>query len=438
MSRIAALPIALLLACAPAHQPDVVFITLDTTRWDMLGSYGGRGTTPQLDALAEEAARYEQAITTAPYTGPSHASLMTGLYPPQHGLRDFLLQALPERNRTLAEILGEAGYDTAAFVSTYVLDPRFGLDQGFDLYSSPQPAPGSGRERRLLRPGRETFDEAIEWLRARPEGRPFFLWLHSFDAHARLTPHGPIYTPPADLRRPLAPGVAARSVAAQQQRYFEQARGLDREVGRVLAVLRETGRWDRTLLVVTADHGELLGFHGRKLGSHSPMLVDETVRVPLLVRVPGRLAPGPRTRQVSLVDVHPTVLDALDLPRPEDLAGRSLLDSEGEAERPAYSETLYERHPRLAEPGRELASLRHEGWKLIVRPGREELYDLRRDPEELRDRSAEEPGRLQLMRSLMNALRERWPREARPRSLELAPDERADHEDRLRALGYIE
>jgi len=424
-------------ACAPQRPPDVVLITLDTVRADMFGSYGGRGETPRLDALAAEAARYEDAITTAPYTGPSHASLLTGLYPPQHGLRDFLEQALPEDRRTLAEILSEHGYATAAFVSTYVLDPRYGLDQGFERYSMPEPAPGSGKTRRLLRRSRETFDEAIAWLRARDASEPLFLWLHSYDAHAHLSPRGPFYLPPPDLRRPLPEGVVPFSDAAQRQRYYEQAGDLDREVDRVLGVLRELGRYERAVLIVTADHGELLGRHGRKLGTHSPALVDETLRVPLLVRVPGRLAPGRRAQQVSLVDLLPTVLDALELPAPEGLPGRSLLDGD-DAPRAAYSETLYEHHPRRAGPGEELASLRYDGWKLVVRPGREELYDLRSDPDELHDLADRRPEQLARLRSRMQALRTRWSDDEGGAPLELPPEEREAHVEQLRALGYVE
>ena len=433
-----ALACALTLACAEEPPFDVVIVTLDTTRWDMLGSYGGRGETPHLDALAEDSARYEEAITTAPYTGPSHASLMTGLYPAQHGLRDYLVEALPERNLTLAELLAEDGYDTAAFVSAYVLDPRYGLDQGFALYSSPQPDRGSGQQQHADRPGPETFDEAIAWLRERPCDRPFFLWVHSYDAHARYGPRGAYYEPPKEHRRALPRSVEAGSEAAQQQRYYEQAGGLDVEVERILAVLRKTGRYERTMLVITADHGELLGFHGRRLGTHSPMLVDETVRVPLLVRVPGRLAAGVRTRQVSLIDVFPTVLEVVGIDLPTDIEGQSLLASDGLAPRPAYSETLYEFYPKLAKPGQELASLRHEGWKLIVRPGREELYDLRADPDEKENLAEAQPERLVEMHRAMNALRNRWPDALEPEMLEIDPKERAKHEDQLRALGYIE
>jgi arylsulfatase A-like enzyme len=168
------------------------------------------------------------------------------------------------------------------------------------------------------------------------------------------------------------------------------------------------------------------------------MLVDETVRVPLLVRAPGRLDPGVRTRQVSLIDIFPTVLDAAGIELPAEIEGQSLLTADELPPRPAYSETLYEFFPDLAAPGHELASLRHQGWKLVLRPGREELYDLRTDPNEKDDVAAAQPERLAEMRRAMNALRDRWPKGLAPEPLEIDPRERADHEERLRALGYVE
>ena len=155
---------AFLLACSPNPAPNVLLLSLDTTRIDAIGAFAGtRARTPRLDALAEEALRFTQAITTAPYTGPSHASMHTGLLPPQHGLRDFLGQALPEKAVTLAEILRSRGYQTAAFVSAYVLDARYGLDQGFDVYSSVQPPQGGKlfTERRAA----ETVDEVLRGVK---------------------------------------------------------------------------------------------------------------------------------------------------------------------------------------------------------------------------------------------------------------------------------
>ena len=182
----AALLLLLSLACSPGPKPrSVVLVTLDTTRVDVLGVYGGRGATPHLDAFARTAVRFEQAFTTAPYTGPSHASLLTGQNPPGHGLQDYLDQALPDAATTLAEILRDRGYQTAAFVSTYVLDPRFGLDQGFDVYDSPE---RSGEGGPHWRPGPDTVARALAWLQGRDTAQPFLLWVHLYDAHSPSIP----------------------------------------------------------------------------------------------------------------------------------------------------------------------------------------------------------------------------------------------------------
>jgi choline-sulfatase len=425
----ALLTLTLLLAgCADERPPrSVLLLTLDTVRTDALGSYGGaRARTPHLDALAAESVRYNQAVTTTPYTGPSHASILTGLYPPQHGLRDFRRQSLPEPAVTLAEILAAAGYDTAAFVSTYVLDPRYGLDQGFDRYSSP----GPDGKLHAQRPAGQTVREAIDWLDARDGGRPFFLWIHLYDAHAP-------YLPPPRLRDP-PPGVAKGSVEWERHLYYRETTYADLEIGRLLAFLRDRGVYEDLIVAVVADHGELLGEHGRAIRTHSPWLVDAAVRVPMLVRIPGLLAPGTVDAQVRVIDLFPTLLEALGLPVPAGTEGQSLVRVAAGPPRPAYSETFYEHYPLRAEEGRELASLRLDGWKLMIRPGREELYDLRRDPDELRDVSGAHPRELARLRGELERLRTRWPEAVRSREIELSDEERADHVERLRALGYVE
>ena len=198
------------LACGAPRPPDLLLITLDTTRADALGVYHPGRRTPHLDALAAESLVFGEAITTTPYTGPAHASMLTGLSPPRHGLRDYLKQRLPGTARTIAEILGEAGYETVAFVSAYVLDPRYGLDQGFEIYSSRLWKPGAPDARGPLhekgkariffqRRAENTVSEAIAWLRARSTERPFFAWIHLYDPHAPYDP--PPGLSPARSRR---------------------------------------------------------------------------------------------------------------------------------------------------------------------------------------------------------------------------------------------
>ena len=425
-----------LAGCGRERPPDVLLVTLDTTRTDALGCYGGAlAHTPHLDALARGGARFAQAISPTPYTGPAHASLLTGLYPPRHGLRDFLHQSMDGGVPTLADLLRVRGYRTGAFLSSYVLDRRFGLARGFEVYSCDfwrRHADGAAPRIVLGTPeferrGAATVDEALAWLdRTGKDERPIFAWVHLYDPHLPYAPEPP-FAPPQDAADPLT---AARA------RYYGEVSYADAQVGRLLAWLRDTGREDRTIVVVTADHGELLGEHGRTLGTHSTHLVEATVHVPLIVRAPGlpaRVVP----EQVRLVDVFPTVLDLLRVAVPEGLDGRSLaplLRGEALASTPAYSETLYERFPEVAPAGAELVSLREGAFKLLRSPVRRELYDLDTDPDELSDVGAAHPD---LVAGLERALR-------RVRELPQAPDaplalegeERERHLERLRSLGY--
>lgn len=419
--------LVLLLACSPGPQSrSVVIITLDTTRVDALGAYGGKGVTPRLDAFARTAVRFDRAFTTAPYTGPSHASLLTGQNPPRHGLRDYLEQALPEGATTLAEILHERGYQTAAFVSSYVLDRRFGLDQGFDVYDGPERTRDDPAH---WRPGPRTVTRALAWLRDRDPDRPFLLWIHLYDAHSP-------YMPPEPYRRPLPRDVRPGSPEAQRQRYYEQASVLDEETDRILAALASLPAGDEILVAIAADHGETLGEYGRRLGAHSNALVDTTLRVPLLLRIPGRLEPAVREQPVSLIDVLPTLLEALEIPVPEDVEGRSLLSPHDPAV-PAYSETFYAFAGR-AKDGKELASLRDDRFVLLSRPARDELFDPTSDPAEREDVGARHPEALAALQERLADLRRGWSKSGASRPLDLGDEERADHEERLRALGYLE
>jgi len=416
-----------LLACEREVRPSLLLLTLDTTRLDALGAFGGADArTPRIDALSAESLRFTQAVTTAPYTGPSHASMMTGLLPPGHGLRDFLVQALPPDAVTLAELLRDAGYDTAAFVSAYVLDRRYGLDQGFDVYTSSREPLGS--EQFTSRTATETANEALAWLSERSSARPFFLWIHFFD------PHHP-YQPPPAFRTPHEAG--AGRLARQRRRYLDAASYMDAEIGRVLDALDERELLADLIVVALADHGEMLGEHGRRPGTHSPVLYDTTLRVPLLVRAPGRVPPGEDARQVSIVDVFPTILELTGVRGPGGgVQGHSLLDR-WRGDRPAYSETFYEHFPWRAREGRELVSLRDGGWKLVTGPSGDVLYDLRVDPAEQTDVAPQNPERVASLRAQLAALRSESG-EAAAHILDLSDEEREEHIERLRSLGYVE
>ena len=351
-----------------AGHPNVLLVTIDTTRADRLGSYGfALARTPNLDRLAREGVRFADVTAVAPITLPSHASILTGLLPLAHGVRDNGTFALGPEAVTLAERLKAVGYSTHAIVSALVLNRRYGLDQGFDAYDDD--LWGEDAPKLFLirdRPARKTADRLIEWLDGWKRGgraKPFFAWVHFFD------PHQP-YEPEVQ-DRPLAPTP-----------YDAEISGVDRALGRILERLQQDGFLEDTVVVVTADHGESLGEHGEK--THAVFVYDATVRVPLLVRFPrllprGRVYKGP----VSSVDIVPTLLAILELPGGAETEGTSLLPAlRGEAPppaRPQYSESL------LAEVGFGMAPLhavRSGGFKYVRAP-RPELYDLAADPKEL-------------------------------------------------------
>lgn len=357
------------ISCGEPAPPNVLLITIDTLRADRLGTYGYRpARTPHLDRLAAEGVRFDDAIAVAPITAPSHSSILTGLLPPVHGVRDNGTYSLPPEAVTLAERLRDRGWATHAIVSAIVLNRRYQLDQGFesyddDLWSEDEPKLFMIRDR----PARKTSDRFLAWLdqhfAAADAQRPFFAWIHYFD------PHQP-YEPEA-IDRAMAPNP-----------YDAEIAGVDRAIGRILDRLREQKQLDDTLIVVTADHGESLGEHGEK--THAVFVYDATVKVPLLMRWPQRLPVGEvYAGPVSSIDIVPTILGALGLPGGEDTQGRNLLPAlrgEEEAPRqPQYSESL------VAELGFGMAplhALRADGYKWIRAP-KPELYDLKKDPREL-------------------------------------------------------
>ena len=345
----------------------VVLITIDTLRADRLGCYGYADIeTPHLDRLAREGILFESAVTTVPFTLPAHSSIMTGAYPPVHGVRENVGYALDERLPTLAEDMSAAGRRTGGFISAFVLDGRWGIDRGFDRYYDEFKVQDMATLNiaSVQLEGTETIDQAEAWL-DEAAGSPFFLWLHLFE------PHDPYEAPePFASRYPKRP-------------YDAEVAYADSLVGRLREMLEGRNLLDRTLLVVTGDHGEGLGDHGEYF--HGFFVYDSTVRVPLIVRLPeGRLGGRRVDAVVSHVDLRPTILDALGLSSPpvdSRQSGRSLVPlllGLDDGERVAYSESYY--------------SLYHYGWaplraihtgplKFIDAP-EPELYRLSDDPGE--------------------------------------------------------
>ena len=409
---------------APATRPvarNLVLITIDTLRADHVGAYGwARARTGALDGLAKSGALFERAYAAAPITLPSHATLLTGRYPPGHGARDNGLR-VSATVPTLATELHAKGFATAAFVAAFPLDHQFGLNRGFDVYGDRLPRGADGKPANE-RPAADVVNDAIAWLRRNSEvgvqnseprttnaeprttndTRPFFLWVHVFEPHA---PYGD----PASTRLLL-------------DRYDEEIATADREIGRLLAALGPAAA--STLVVAAGDHGEAFGEHGEF--AHSIFVYDTTLRVPLLMSGPGVPAGTRVTDAVTLADVAPTVMHALGLP----LSGVDGIDLSPVFSRASLpSRELYaESFAPLVEFGwAPLRALRTGGRKLIAAPT-PELFDVEHDPAETRN----------LATGQSNALRDLQARVNRYSGPDLpsaaAPDR--DAAERLRALGY--
>jgi arylsulfatase A-like enzyme/Tfp pilus assembly protein PilF len=350
---------------------NVLLITIDTLRADRVGFAGYHGaSTPVLDRLAAGGVVFENAIASAPVTLPSHATILTGLYPPAHGALDNGYYSLPADVPTLPGILRRHGYETAAFVGAVVLHARYGLNSGFDHYDddihSPRVQGQSYRERSAA----EVTELAADWFRHRSDEKPFFAWIHYWD------PHAP-YFPPERLASSF-PG----------RPYDAEVAAVDEAIGRLLEYLRRTNELDRTLIVVTSDHGEAFGDGGEL--THGILLRSSTLRVPLVLSAPGRLPEGSRVSGiVSNADVTPTVLELLGVDfGPVD--GKSLVEpmrAGRTRERFAYSET---RLPADEYGWSMLAGVRDDRWAWVRAP-RPELYDLVTDPGETRSLHDDHP-----------------------------------------------
>ena len=358
----------------PERRPNVLLITVDTLRSDRLGAYGyDRIQTPNIDRLAAEGALFEYAISDTPWTTPSMSSVMTGTYATIHGFKSTNVHPLAHENLTLAEILKEAGYTTAAIVGSFPLDAIFQLDQGFDHYDDEFTTPiwfmpghefehieseffESPDEQRFFilskalndsrREDAEVTDAALAWLSEERSG-PFFLWVHYFGPHEK-----------PDWR------VAGKRRERRRIRMYDpDTEVTDREVGRLLGGFGARGLTEDTFIVFHADHGESLGENG--LVGHGQLLNGPSMRIPLILRHPATVTGGLRISQLALnVDILPTVLDAVGIASDRELSGESLLPRVGSAaargfaairersrdERVAYMESYYAAHVAFAPP----------------------------------------------------------------------------------------
>jgi arylsulfatase A-like enzyme/Flp pilus assembly protein TadD len=394
---------------------NVLLITLDTTRADHVGCYGDPlARTPSLDGLAAGGVRFSRVYCPAPLTLPSHASIMTGLYPLKHGVRNNG-HDLPEGIRTLAEILKGYGSATSAFVSSFSVDSRFGLGRGFDVYDDTFQPEQSLKGPNAQRRAEGTFDRFSRWLDKTPGGK-FFCWVHYYD------PHLP-YDPPSPYREEF-----------RDRPYDGEIAYMDHYVGAILERLKDKGILEKTLVVVAGDHGEGLG--DRVEIGHGVFLYEETLRVPLIfhnVRVLTR--PGVVGGTVRLVDVAPTILDILGLGKDAvGMQGRSLVAWLGGAGRKDLDSVVETFFPRENFGWSELVGLISGSWKYIQGP-RPELYDLKDDPGETKNLYDASPGQA-------DALKRKLEQEvlrlgSGGQSAGAAAKPRPEDQERLRSLGYV-
>lgn len=400
---------------------NLVLITLDTVRADHLGCYGYAGAeTPSLDRLAQEGVRFAQASAAVPLTLPSHSSLLSGLLPPHHGLRNNGAGSFPEGRPTVATVLSDQGYRTGAFLGAFVLDRRFGLSRGFQTYDDEiERSPGATVALEAERPGREVMDRALAWLR-QEDPRPFFLWVHLYDAHAP-------YNPPSPQRERFAGRPYDGEIAA-----------VDVQVGRLLQELESRGLAGSTVVAVAADHGEALGEHGEL--THGLLLYEPTLRVPLLLKGPGLPAGKTIETPVSLVDVGPTLAGLLgkSLPAPASgaLDGRDLSPALREGKEPPPADLYAESQYPAVFGWSPLSALRRRDLKYIS-SSEPELYDLSRDSKETVNLAGgargAEPQTVQGFASRLAAI-EAGAVETQPMSAGVAD---AETRSRLASLGYV-
>jgi len=391
---------------------NVLLVSIDTCRADHLSCYGyKRPTTPNIDAVAHDGAMFKMALTPVPLTTPAHSSMLTGTYPPTHGVHlNSYCEHLADSNVTLAKTLRDAGYQTAAFVGGFTLDARFGLNQGFDTYDGHFDESGrKGLDEK--RDAEEVARPALAWLEEHAK-RPFFLFLHFYDAHIPYVPHLPYTLPDAP--------------------YDGEIAYIDHCIGRVLDRLRALGVYDNTLLIITGDHGEGLGEHSEM--KHGYFIYQSTLHVPLVVRAP-RCGRGIQVDgNVSLVDIVPTVLDLVGLQTPARVEGVDLRPALEGAPAPERRQPVYAESLDAATFGcSPLHGIVEGGWKYILAP-RPELYDLSQDPGERTDLIGKEPQLARRLRGRLEAMLKELETAAPPR---VASSVDAEAIKRLESLGYV-
>ncbi len=397
-------------------RPNIILVTFDTTRADHIGSYGyEEGLTTAFDDFASRGVVFERAYAPCPITLPSHATMLTGLYPPEHDLRVNGSGRLSSQIPFLPDILKQHGYDTGAFIAAApVLGAQFGLDRGFDRYDD-DPARLTSRTRAYggeRRDGEEVVNLALEWLKQRND-KPFFCWIHLYDAHGPYDPYSDVYQDRFE-QNPYDAGVAWEV----------------QQFSRVNDYLKEQQLDSNTVVIVAGDHGEGLDDHGEH--EHGMLVYNSTLHVPLAFAGPLDIQPGTRVNSVvSLVDLMPTLLDMLSLPMPEHISGRSLLPAlKGEPieSRDCYAEAEM---PYFLNRWSPLRSVISDHWKYI-QTTRPELYNLKEDPGELNNLIESDNGELARLEDLLADMQASFSLTS-SEAVELSEQDLAN----LQALGYV-
>ncbi len=415
------------LARAQSPEPSsVLLITVDTLRADRLGCYGARTVrTPAMDALASEGVRFETVLAQVPITLPSHAVILTGTYPMWNGVRDFTSPGVPTSLGLLAEAFARHGYDTAGFVSAFVLDSSWGFRRGFQTYDDHFDA----RQFETRNPGNierradETVGRLLAWFQARGKrgsaARPFFVWLHLYD------PHSP-YDPPEPFHSQYAGHLYDGEVAY-----------VDSQLARLFAELRKSGLYDKTLIVLLSDHGESLGEHGED--EHGFFVYNSTLRVPLIFKPPrGEAPPRVFPQAVATIDLAPTLLDLVHLrdPLSRQFQGTSLasaiLGKGGVPDHPIYAETYY---PRDSFGWSPLRSITTRQYHYIEAP-RPELYDWTKDAREERNLFGSQRSLASALRAQLGDVERRYTPSA-PLNTQSGPALSPESVEKLKSLGYL-
>ena len=391
---------------------NIILISIDTCRADHLSCYGYPGeTTPNIDAVAQHATRFEQVVSPAPITLPAHSSMLTGKIPPSHGVHHNIGYQLAPSNLTLAEMLKQTGFNTAAFVSTFVLDKKLGLAQGFDTYND------EFKEVRRNthdneRKGDETTQLALDWI-DQNKGSKSFMFLHYYDPHMD-------YMPPEPFASEFADNPYAGEIAFT-----------DHCIGRVIQKLKALDLYESTLLIITGDHGEMLGEHGEE--EHTYFIYESAIKVPLLIKLPRQKQAVTVAQPVGLVDIVPTLCSLLSIELPARIQGQDISPLLPGNVPDAYERFIYSESMTPNRIGASsLMAISAGKWKYIQAP-RPELYDLTSDPGEEYNLIEKEPHRARILEDRLRETLERSVRKTTDSQIKLD----AASIRRLESLGYV-